>query len=173
MTDDELATFCGLAADDPIRDKFIKTISPEKRALFERMANLEIELKLWQDGLGPKPTGVLIDSCIRERERVLKMTNEERATEFCQGAFGPFGVELGPYIKLITELLDGATEEAATSAYQNVGTALLKVSGDYPPEIGQLIGELGNRLVSVTREGLIQDGLIVLAEEVIAERNHA
>lgn len=62
MADDEMATFCGLAADDPLRGKFIATLTPEKRALFERMASLEVEVKLWQDGLAPKPTGVLIDS---------------------------------------------------------------------------------------------------------------
>lgn len=62
MTDDELATFCGLAPDDPLRGKFVQNISPAKRALFERMAQLEIEVDLWQAGLGPKPTGVLIDT---------------------------------------------------------------------------------------------------------------
>jgi hypothetical protein len=62
MTDDEVATFCGLAPDDPLRGKFVATLTPEKRALFERMANVEIELALWQDGLGPKPQGVLIDT---------------------------------------------------------------------------------------------------------------
>lgn len=62
MTDDEMATFCGLAQDDPLRGKFVATLTPEKRELFERMANLEMEVALWQDGLGPKPQGVLIDS---------------------------------------------------------------------------------------------------------------
>jgi hypothetical protein len=62
MTDDELATFCGLAPDDPLRDKFVQTLSPEKRALFDRMATIEVEVALWQDGLGPKPEGVLIDT---------------------------------------------------------------------------------------------------------------
>jgi len=62
MTDDEVATFCGLAPGDPLRGKFVATLTPEKRALFERMANLEVEIQLWQDGLAPKPTGVLIDT---------------------------------------------------------------------------------------------------------------
>ncbi len=33
-----------------------------KRATYERMAELETEIELWQDGLGPKPKGVLIDT---------------------------------------------------------------------------------------------------------------
>jgi len=62
MSDEEMATFLGLTPEEEKRVEFVKGLSPEKRALFERMANLEIELKLWQDGLGPKPTGVLIDT---------------------------------------------------------------------------------------------------------------
>jgi hypothetical protein len=62
MTDDDLAIFCGLAPGDPAREKFIATLTPERRALFERMAGLETEVTLWQQGLGPKPAGVLIDT---------------------------------------------------------------------------------------------------------------
>jgi len=62
MTDDELASFCGLKQDDPLRDKFIRSLSPNKRSLFERMAAVEMEVELWQAGLGPKPQGVLIDT---------------------------------------------------------------------------------------------------------------
>jgi len=61
MTDDELATFLGIKPDDPLKDKFIASITPLKRAVFERMASLTMEVDLWQDGLGPKPKGVLID----------------------------------------------------------------------------------------------------------------
>lgn len=62
MTDEEMATFLGLRPEEEKRVEFVKHLSPEKRALFERMAGLEMELKLWQDGLGPKPQGVLIDT---------------------------------------------------------------------------------------------------------------
>lgn len=62
MTDEELAAFCGLKPDDPMRHKFVQSLSPSKRALFERMAILETEIELWHAGLGPKPTGVLIDT---------------------------------------------------------------------------------------------------------------
>jgi hypothetical protein len=60
MTDEEMATFLGLTPEDERRVQFVKKLSPERRALFERMATLEIEVTLWQDGLGPKPAGVLI-----------------------------------------------------------------------------------------------------------------
>ena len=40
------------------------------------------------------------------------VTPEERASEFCEGAFGPFSVELGPYIQVIKELIEGALDEA-------------------------------------------------------------
>jgi hypothetical protein len=62
MTDEEMATFCGLSLAEENRVEFVKGLSPEKRALFERMASLEMEVKLWQDGLGPKPHGALIDT---------------------------------------------------------------------------------------------------------------
>lgn len=62
MTDEEMAAFVGLSPDEENRVGFVKGLSPEKRALFERMAGLEMEVKLWQDGLGPKPEGVLIDT---------------------------------------------------------------------------------------------------------------
>jgi hypothetical protein len=62
MTDAELARFVGIPDDDPIRDKFIAKLNPTTRALFERMANVETEWNLYQAGLGPKPTGVLLDT---------------------------------------------------------------------------------------------------------------
>lgn len=69
MTDEEMAKFLGLTLEEEKHVEFVKGLSPEKRALFERMANLEIELKLWQDGLGPKPQGVLIDTERSTRRR--------------------------------------------------------------------------------------------------------
>jgi hypothetical protein len=68
MTDEELAKFTGLYPD-PRWPQAVKKFTPEQRAVFERMANLEMELKLWQDGLGPKPAGVLIDTERSTRRR--------------------------------------------------------------------------------------------------------
>lgn len=62
MTDDELSKLLGIAEDDPRKDKAIASISPKKRALYERMASVGMEVELWQAGLGPKPKGVLIDT---------------------------------------------------------------------------------------------------------------
>jgi hypothetical protein len=60
MDDNELAKYLGIA-DDPRAPAVVKSLPPEKRALFERMAQVEIEVNLWSEGLGPKPAGVLID----------------------------------------------------------------------------------------------------------------
>lgn len=62
MTDEQMADFLGFAKDEPKRILAVQKLAPEKRALFERMATVEVELDLWQQGLGPKPQGVLIDT---------------------------------------------------------------------------------------------------------------
>lgn len=69
MTDEQLADFLGIPSDHPMKASVIQALSPAKRASYERMANLEMELKLWQDGLGPKPQGVLIDTERSTRRR--------------------------------------------------------------------------------------------------------
>ena len=35
----------------------------------------------------------------------------ERAREFCAGAFGPLGVDIEPYVKIIAELISGTVTE--------------------------------------------------------------
>jgi hypothetical protein len=57
MTDAELATFLGLSEAEA---HLVSKIKPDKRAVYERMAEVEIELGLWQAGLGPKPSGVIV-----------------------------------------------------------------------------------------------------------------
>ncbi len=69
MTDEEMADFLGFKPDEEKRIDAVKALPPEKRAVFERMAVLEMELKLWQDGLGPRPDGVLIDTERSTRRR--------------------------------------------------------------------------------------------------------
>jgi len=69
MTDEEIAKYTGLYPD-PRWPQAVKKFTPEQRAAFERMAGLEVELALWQDGLGPKPQGVLIDT-VRDTKRRL------------------------------------------------------------------------------------------------------
>lgn len=60
MTDDQLAEYLCIS-DNPMKDAFLKALSPAKRATYERMASIETELELWQAGLGPKPN-VMIDT---------------------------------------------------------------------------------------------------------------
>jgi hypothetical protein len=67
MNNDELARFLGIK-DEPKCTAVIAALSPEKRALFNRMAEIEIAAALWMEGLGPKPSGVLIDT-VRDTSR--------------------------------------------------------------------------------------------------------
>lgn len=72
MTDEQLAQFLGLDRCTPAqRAKVLHSITPQKRATYERMAVVEIELDLWKCGLGPKPRGVLIAGvrAVRKRRR--------------------------------------------------------------------------------------------------------
>ena len=62
MTDDELQVFLGVAGKKGA-GKIMASITPAKREMYERMANLETEVKLWQAGFGPKPKGVIICGC--------------------------------------------------------------------------------------------------------------
>jgi hypothetical protein len=59
MSDLELAKFLGIA-DDERWPRAIAGLTPEKRAVYERMADVCVELQLWRDGLGPRPEGVII-----------------------------------------------------------------------------------------------------------------
>lgn len=68
MDDDQLAAYLGIPSDHPMKVTVIKSLSPEKRACYDRMASLETELQLWQDGLGPKPN-VMIDTERSTRRR--------------------------------------------------------------------------------------------------------
>lgn len=60
MTDEQLAEYLHLSSAEAA--VIIPKLTPEKRAVYDRMAQVEIEAKLWMDGLGPKPQGVLIDT---------------------------------------------------------------------------------------------------------------
>ena len=66
MTDEELVAFVGIADLAPVlQTKFIAGLTPDRRATYERMHQVTVELDLWQAGLGPKPEGVIIT---RERK---------------------------------------------------------------------------------------------------------
>lgn len=67
MTDTELAQYLHLSPADAAI--VIPKLTPERRAVYDRMKQVEIEAALWVDGLGPKPTGVLIDTPRSVRSR--------------------------------------------------------------------------------------------------------
>jgi hypothetical protein len=70
MTDDQLLEFLGVANETPEnRAKLLRSITPAKRRVYERMAEIETELTVWQMGLGPKPQDVLIDTVRSVRRR--------------------------------------------------------------------------------------------------------
>ena len=78
MTREQLAHFLGLDRCTTMqRDKVLNSITPAKREVYERMAQVEIELDLWNCGLGPKPRGVLVKgvrSVRRSRRKHQSMT---------------------------------------------------------------------------------------------------
>jgi hypothetical protein len=59
VTDAELAKYLGID-DDPRWPRAIAKLDPQKRATYERMAKVEMELKLHDAGLGPMPKSVIV-----------------------------------------------------------------------------------------------------------------
>jgi hypothetical protein len=59
MTDAELQVFLGIAGKKGCAE-IMASITPEQRAVYDRMADVEREIELWQAGLGPKPEGVIV-----------------------------------------------------------------------------------------------------------------
>ncbi len=60
MTDAELVEYLHLTPAEAAI--VLPKLTPAKRAVYDRMKQVEIEAALWIDGLGPKPQGVLIDT---------------------------------------------------------------------------------------------------------------
>jgi hypothetical protein len=60
MTDTELAEYLNLTPAEAVI--VIPKLTPERRARYDRMKQVEIEAALWLQGLGPKPQGVLLDT---------------------------------------------------------------------------------------------------------------
>jgi hypothetical protein len=59
VTDRELAEYLGIS-DLPRWPWYIANLDPKRRATYERMREVEEDIKLWQAGVGPKPTGVIL-----------------------------------------------------------------------------------------------------------------
>lgn len=82
MTDRQLAVYLGII-DHPKWPEAVASLTASQRATYERMSTLESEIQLWQDGLGPKPSGVLVDgartpSQARGRVQRLRKRAQER-----------------------------------------------------------------------------------------------
>lgn len=60
MTDDELAKYLRIE-NEPKCAAIIAKIPPAQRASYDAMADMEMQLSLWQAGLAPRPKNVLID----------------------------------------------------------------------------------------------------------------
>ena len=72
MTDDQLIEFLGLGrCSDEQRARVLRGITAARRAVYERMAEVELQLRLWEHGLGPRPRDVLIDGvrAVRRQRR--------------------------------------------------------------------------------------------------------
>jgi hypothetical protein len=67
MTDEELTAFLHITPEEAAI--VLPKLSPERRRLFDRMRAVEFEDELWMAGLGPKPTGVLLDTARSTRKR--------------------------------------------------------------------------------------------------------
>jgi hypothetical protein len=67
MTDSELAEYLHLTPAEAAI--VIPKLTPERRAVYDRMKQVEIDAALWVEGLGPKPQGVLIDTERSTRRR--------------------------------------------------------------------------------------------------------
>ena len=67
MTDAELADYLHLTPAEAAI--VLPKLTAERRALYDRMKQVEIEAELWAAGLGPKPHGVLIDTERSTRRR--------------------------------------------------------------------------------------------------------
>lgn len=67
MTDEELAEYLRLTpAEFAI---VLPKLSPQRRATYNRMKQIEIDLGLWEAGIGPKPQDVMVDTVRRTRRR--------------------------------------------------------------------------------------------------------
>jgi hypothetical protein len=74
MTDEQLANYLHLTPEEAAI--VIPKLLQDRRAVYDRMATFEAEFKLWQDGFGPKPRGVLMTF-----ERKLRRADRSRCAE--------------------------------------------------------------------------------------------
>lgn len=59
MTDEQLIGYLNIA-DLPNAAEYVAKLPAERRALYNRMADVEMQLNLHAVGLGPMPAGVIV-----------------------------------------------------------------------------------------------------------------
>lgn len=59
MTDAEMAVWLGIAGTKECAT-IMAALTPEKRATYEHMAEVEADIRLWQQGVRPLPPGVIV-----------------------------------------------------------------------------------------------------------------
>jgi hypothetical protein len=67
MTDDELLEYLGLP-DGPDERLYLARLKPQSRAAYERMHEIEQDIKLWQEGVGPRPDAILCFPHAKKKE---------------------------------------------------------------------------------------------------------
>jgi hypothetical protein len=68
MTDTELTVYLCLTPEEAAI--VIPKIPPGRRAVYDKMAEVERDAMLWLAGFGPRPMGVLLDVDRRKKLRV-------------------------------------------------------------------------------------------------------
>jgi hypothetical protein len=86
MTDEELTAYLHLTPAEAAI--VLPKLTPERRALYARMKQVEVDAILWMQGLGPRPAGVLIDT---ERSMRRKIARAHTTCETCGGNCGQCG----------------------------------------------------------------------------------
>jgi hypothetical protein len=77
------------------------------------------------------------------------MNIQQRAKEFCDGAFSPFGVDTDPYAKIVAKLIEGAMEDLLIAAIAVVGASRIDLSGECQ---AKLVADLAEAINAATRE---------------------
>jgi hypothetical protein len=76
MNDTELAAYLGIA-DNPYWPNYVANLTTAARATYERMREVEFDIKLWEAGIGPEPTGVIL--CREHKPR--RRSQSDRSAE--------------------------------------------------------------------------------------------
>jgi hypothetical protein len=59
MTDDQLLEYLGLP-DGPAERLYIANLTPRARGAYAHLHRVEQDIKLWIEGVGPKPTDAIL-----------------------------------------------------------------------------------------------------------------